>query len=219
MRAVIARELIVASRTMAVPLSAWFIATSLVAFVGIWSPGVPVLAPMSLYEQARAMQWLVLALVLPWIAVRASSRERTQTAVLMMATTSLPPAAFVMATVVARAALLQLVSLAAMPALVVAQQMSAAPEMVLLADLLPLLGLVSMVAVSSSASVLMASSTAGQWLLSTGFVWTVLFAATTLAADATGVGVVCWMAAGAGAVALYAASGRTLLYLGDAQTA
>jgi hypothetical protein len=219
MRAVAVRELIVAARTIAVPLSGWVIATLLVAFVGVWSPGVSVLAPMDLYEQTRLLHWIVLAVVLPWLGVRVSSRERADAAVMMGALTGLNPALVVASTIAARFAVLQLVSLAAIPALIVSQQIAAVPLTFVLRDLMPLLGLVALVAVSSTASVFIASTPPGQWLLSTGIVAAVLVAVALLGAGTMAAGLVCWLAGGTGGAALCVASQRSLLYLRDAYAA
>jgi hypothetical protein len=219
MRAVAVRELIVAARTIAVPLSGWTIATLLVAFVGIWSPGVSVLAPMNLYEQTRLLQWVVLAVVLPWLAVRVSSRERADAAVMMGALTGLHPALVIASTIVARFAVLQLVSLAAIPALVISQQISAVPLTFVPRDLIPVSGLVALVAVSSTASVFIASTTPGQWLLSAAIVGAILGSASLLGASTIVAGLACLLAGGTGGAALCAAGQRSLLYLRDAHAA
>jgi hypothetical protein len=55
------RELTVAARTAALPWLRWRSWQPSTAFVLTWAPGVPMAAPMNLYDQSRALHWALLA--------------------------------------------------------------------------------------------------------------------------------------------------------------
>jgi hypothetical protein len=174
MRALLTRELIVSARRPAVTLSACGIAILLTGFVLVWAPGVAVLAPMSLYEQTRALHWLLLAVALPWTALRSAAADRGDALVLLTVFTGLRPGRVVLGKIIATFVVLVLVIMTGLPSLVIAQQAAAVPFRVVLGDLLPLLGIALLVAVSATASILVVADTLGAWLAATGAVLLVL---------------------------------------------
>jgi hypothetical protein len=219
MRALATRELIVAARTAAVPLAALTILGLLTAFVLAWSPGVPVLAPMNLYEQARVLHWMLLAAVLPWIAVRSSSMDRGDVLVMTAAFIGLRPASVVAAKVLAVFTVLLAVVLTGLPALVLAQQAAAASIASVFVDLLPLLGLALLIAASSTASILLTSDGLRAWLWASGIVTAILVAEVGLASEFSIAGVFCGAAGVAATACLCSTAGRFLTYLGSSDAA
>jgi hypothetical protein len=157
MRTLATRELVAATRTAAVPVAALALLASGTAFVLIWAPRVPTLTPGNLYEQARTAQWIVLAAVLPWTAVRSSPMDRRDAIALMSPLMPARPSVAIAAKVLG-AVLVQLtVVLAGLPALVLAQQAAAVPLASVFADLLPVLGLALLVSAASTGSIIFAA--------------------------------------------------------------
>ena len=214
MRALAARELIVAARTAAVPLAALTILGVMTLFVLAWSPGVPVLAPMNLYEQARVLHWVLVAAVLPWIAVRSSSMDRGDVLVMTAAFIGLRPVSVVVVKVFAVFTVLVAVVLPGLPALVVAQQAAAVSTASVFVDLLPLLGVVCLIAAASTASIMVTSDGLRAWLWASGNVTAILAAAAGLAQELSIVGVFCGAAGVVGTACLCSAAGRVFTYLG-----
>jgi hypothetical protein len=216
MRAMAARELIVFARRAAIVLSACGIAALLMAFVLVWSPGVPVLVPMNLYEQTRVLHWVLLAAALPWTAVRSAPADRGDDFVLMAAFTGVRPADVVAGKIVGMFVMLVVVILTGLPALVIAQQAAAVPLPSVFGDLLPLFGLALLVAVSSTASILIVRDSLRAWLTATTVAIVVLFAASGWASGTTGGGLLCALAGVVGAGWVCAWSNTSLRYLGCA---
>jgi hypothetical protein len=215
MHALVARELIVAARRSAVPLTACGIAAVLTAFVFVWSPGVSVLAPMNLYEQTRLLHWILLGAALPWTAVRSAPGERADAFVLMAAFTGLRPATVVVGKTVAMTGVLTLVVLTGLPALVLAQQAAAVPFVTVLRDLLPLLGVALLVAVAATASILMVAGSLTAWLAAAGIASIVLLPAARWAPDASTAGLLSALAATIGAGYVRSWSDGALRFLQD----
>lgn len=157
MRILVTRELVAATRTAGVPLAALAMLASGTAFVLVWAPRVPTLTPGNLYEQARAVQWIVLAAILPWTAVRSSPMDRRDAIALMSPLMPARPSAAIAAKVLG-AFLVQLtVILGGLPALVLAQQAAAVPLATVFADLSPVLGLALLAAAASTGSIIFAA--------------------------------------------------------------
>jgi hypothetical protein len=216
MGALATRELIVAARTAAVPLTSLVSLGLLTAFVLVWSPGVNVLAPMNLYEQARALHWLLLATMLPWAAVRCSPRDRGDAGVVTIAFLGVQPASAIAAKVLASSVILVAVVLTGVPGLVMAQQAAAVPMTLVFADLLPLLGLVILVAASATAAILYTSDGLRAWLWTWSIVAAILGAAMRWMMDLSSAGVVCAVAGIVAMLCLQVTAGSFLTYLGDA---
>ena len=174
MRALAGRELILAARSGSIPLAAFVVLALSTAFVVAWAPGVPVLAPMNLYEQARRLTWLLLAAVLPWTVVRASPFDRGDAIVLMAALAGVRHTSAILVKVVASFAVQSLVILAAVPALVLAQQSAAVSLTGVFTDLLPVFGLALLIAALATASILVAANKLRAWFLVGGAVMTIV---------------------------------------------
>jgi hypothetical protein len=174
MRALTARELIAATRSAAVPGGGLVSLVACAAFVLVWSPGAPLLAPLNLYAQTRALQWIVLASVLPYVVVRSSPLDRSDSLELMAALNRTRPATAVVAKVLGSFAVAMVVVLAGLPALILAQQAAAVPMISVAADLLPLAGLALLVASSATGAMVIARDGLRAWLLASGIVFAVV---------------------------------------------
>jgi hypothetical protein len=214
MRAVMTRDLIVAARRAAAALTVCSVAALLIAFVLIWSPGVPVLAPLNLYEQTRLLHWWVLAAALPWTAVRSAPHDRGDDFVLMAAFIGVPPASAVAGKILAMFVLLVLVILTGLPALLIAQQAAAVSLGTVARDLFPLAGLALLVAAASTASILMLRDSLPAWLATTTITAVVLFAAVVWTSGTAAVGALCALAGAIGSASVCTWSNGSLRYLG-----
>jgi hypothetical protein len=213
------REMIVAARRAAVAVTACCVAALLTAFVLVWSPGVPVLAPMNLYEQARLLHWVVLAVALPWTAVRAAPADRGDALVLMTAFTGLRPATTVGGKIVAMFAVLVCVVLTGLPGLLVAQQATAVPVLAVVTDFVSLLGLALLVATAATWSILAVPDSLNRWLVATALTVVVLLTAASWASGTLAVGLVCALTGAAGAGWVCSRADDSLRYLGGPDAA
>lgn len=164
MGALATRELIVAARTPGIPLVVCATWVLLTAFAVIWSPGVAVLAPLNLYEQARALHWILLAAMLPWAAVRCSPRDQGDRGVMITAVTAMSPESIVSAKMLASLVISTCVALAGLPGLIMAQQSAAVPVSLVLIDLLPLVGLALLIAATATMAMTLTSTDTSAWL-------------------------------------------------------
>ncbi len=219
MLALASRELIVAARTAAVPLTSLAILALLTAFVLVWSPGVPVVVTTDFYEQARVLHWVLLVAALPWIAVRCSPMDRGETLVMVTAFIGLRPASVITAKVVASFIVLVCVTLTGLPALVMAQQVAAVPLATVFSDFLPLLGLALLIAALANAAVLLALDGPRAWLWTSGTVTAMLVAAVGWISELSTVGVWCALVGVMGTACVCSTAGRFLTYLGGADDA
>ena len=213
MRALVIRELIVAARRPAAMVTACAIAAVLTAFVAVWSPGIASLTPMNLYEQTRLLQWVLLAVALPWTALRSAPAESGDAFVLMTVLAGLRPGHVVLGKIGAMFALLTLVVLTGLPTLVIAQQAAAVPFTSVLGDLVPLLGIALLVAVSTTAAGVIVADRLVAWLVATALVVIVLLALVRIFPRIEAVGSLCAVAGLAGTGWIYSQSSRSLRYV------
>jgi hypothetical protein len=211
MRTLATRELIVATRTAAVPLAALLVLMFSTALVLVWMPGVPMLTPANLYEQARAVHWILLAGVLPWAAVRCSPVDRNDAVVLMAALVRARPGAAVSAKVLGSCAVLMTIVLTGLPALVLAQQAAAVPLARVFADLLPVAGLALLVAATATAAILFAADELRAWLWTSSIVVGVLLLAARWTSGSTAIGWLCAAGAVVATAVGWSAVGRSRL--------
>ena len=202
MGALAARELTMAARTGSIPLAAFVVLALSTAFVLAWAPGVPVLAPMNFYEQARGLNWWLLAAVLPWTAVRSSPMDRGEAIVLMAALAGVGHTSAIVAKVVASAAVQSTVILAAVPALVLAQQSAAVSLTNVLIDLLAAVGLALLIAPLATASMLVAVDRLRAWFGVCGVGAAILLMAVIFGRDRANVGFLCAVAGAISVVCL-----------------
>jgi hypothetical protein len=216
MTALSVRELIIAARRAGVPVTALTVLALLTAFVLTWSPGVDVLAPMSFYEQTRALHWLLLAGALPWLAIRCSPRDRRDAGVMALALLALPPSAVIRAKIVASFAILVAVALTGVPALVMAQQVAADPMTRVVVDLLPLAGFAFLIATLATAAMLHTADGLRAWLWTWGLVAAILVATMSVVTEVASVGLVCVAAGIIVRGYLQMTAGRFFTYSGGA---
>jgi len=220
MRAMLMRELIVSARRAAAPITVCVVSALLISFVLVWWPGVPVLAaPASLYEQTRILHWVVLAVALPWTAVRAAPHDRGDNFVLMSALTGVAPTSVVAGKILSTFVVLVLIILTGLPPLIIAQQAAAVSAGTVVFDLLPCAGLALLVAASSTASILVLRDSIFGWLATTTVTGVVLIVAVSWTPDTMAVGTVCGLVGGIASAAICAWSNGSLRYLGDAGAA
>jgi hypothetical protein len=128
MGAILARELIAAARKPALQTVFAVHVAFLSAFVLVWHRGVPLGGAVpTLYDQGRILEGALLAVCLPWAAMRCMAVERGDDLTLSCALTATRPWAMVSAKAAGVACTLALLALGAAPVLIVAQQMSAVP--------------------------------------------------------------------------------------------
>jgi hypothetical protein len=209
MRALATRELTVATRTAAVPLAAIAILAVSTAFVLVWTPGITTLAPLTLYEQARAVHWTTLAVILPWTAVRCSPVDRTEAVVLMAGLIRAQAGTATAAKVIGAFAVQIAVVLTGLPAMVLAQQAAAAPMVRVFTDLIPLFGLALLVAAASTASILFAADGLRAWLWASVIVFGMMLLAINWTPQLSRVGWLCATAGIVGTAGLCAAVRRS----------
>ena len=213
MIALLTRELIVAARRPAAMVSACAVAALLTAFVAAWSPGIPVIAPMNLYDQTRLLHWLLLSVALPWIAVRSVPAERGDAIVLVAALTGQRPGDVLLGKILAMFVLLALVVLTGLPALVVAQQAAAVPLATVLGDIFPLLGAALLVAVTSVAAIVIVPDRLAAWLSATAVALVMLLGPVRSVSGLEAVGLVSALTGVVSAAGLYSWTMRALCYL------
>ena len=202
MRALTLRELITATRSAAVPAAGLLSLVVSAAFVLAWSPGVPLLAPLSLYAQTRALHWILLAALLPYAVVRSSPMDRRDSLELMAALNRVQPGAAAAAKVLGSFAVAMVVAVCGLPALVLAQQAAASPWSAVAVDLLPLAGLALLAAVSGIGAMLLARDGVHAWLLASGIVVAVLLASLWWTPRISSIGLLCGVAGLAATAAL-----------------
>ncbi len=149
MRALALRDLSVIAGQPAFLLAMCLHAGVLAAFLAAWSNGVPQL-PGNVYEQQRLVQWLTLAILLPWTAVRCLPREQRRDVVLLALLTAVRPSRVLLARTLAAFLALSLLLASGLPMVLLAQQVAGIPLPQVLRGFGCMLGLV---AVSSAISV------------------------------------------------------------------
>jgi hypothetical protein len=173
------RELTAVARSAALPASIAVHVSVATAFLLLWGGGMPVLAGANVYEQLLLIQRALLAVLLPWTAIRCGAATRGDDLVMLAAVTATSPSRVLLAQWAGRFAALAAVVVVGLPPAIVAQQASALPLMRIASDVLPLLGLCAMASLVVSWSMLAFRSRVTAW------VW----------ASAV-VGVISWSAAG-----------------------
>jgi hypothetical protein len=180
----------------------------------VWWPGVSVLAPVNLYEQTRLLQWAVLAVALPWAAVRSAPPDHGDDFVLMTAFVGVPPASAVAGKILATFVVLVVVILTGLPAILIAQQAAAVSLATVARDLVPLAGLALLVAASSTASILIVRDSLRGWLATTSITAVVLLAAAASASGTAAIGALCALVGAIGSASVCSWSNGSLRYLG-----
>jgi hypothetical protein len=190
MRAVMWRELIVVTRRPALTVVICIHVGLLAGFVLLWNRGVPVLGGANLYEQQQLFQWVLLAVLLPWAAVRCAAPDRGDRFVMACAATALRPSSMIIAKVVALVGALALIVFAGFPAAIIAQQMSAVPLSVTLWDLISSFGLTVLVAAGTLTWVFAVQGRLAAWVGASGSTGLVLIVLSRWARNGLPIGLV-----------------------------
>jgi len=218
MRAVVVRELVVIARRPALAMVTVTYVALLAGFVLAWEDGVPMPGGSNLYEQARLVQWGLLAVCLPWAAARCPALDRGDDLVLASALTALRPSSLLLAKAIALFAVLTLVAVAGLPVVIVAQQIAAVSTPQVLRDLVYLLGLPLLVSAVTLSWMVVVSGRLGAWLGASGSVglvivllwrWRPVGLDVGLASALVGLTLAVWLASW---------SDRSLRYLADRNT-
>ena len=218
MRAVVVRELVVIARRPALAMVTVTYVALLAGFVLAWEDGVPMPGGSNLYEQARLVQWGLLAVCLPWAAARCPALDRGDDLVLASALTALRPSSLLAAKTIALFAVLTLVAVAGLPVVIVAQQIAAVSTPQVLRDLVCLLGLPLLVSAVTLSWMVVVSGRLGAWLGASGSVglvivllwrWRPVGLDVGLASALVGLTLAVWLASW---------SDRSLRYLADRNT-
>ena len=129
--AMLARELGVLARCRALMIAVVLHAALLVTFALAWGSGerVPFLSAGTFYDQMLAVDTIVLALLLPWAAVRCMTTERGNDFVLLSAATGIPPSGMLVARAIAVVLALGVLVLSGLPVLLLALRVSAVPSL------------------------------------------------------------------------------------------
>lgn len=186
---------------------------ALALFVLIWGDGVPVWRDDPVLVQFLRLDLGLLAVILPWVAIRCSPDESHDALVeLATATASRPSRIIAARTAGICAALLTLV-LSALPMFVLAQQISALPVVMVVRALVPVAALAILVAVIAVAANVFLAGRLSSWLVAT------LATIVTVSATATTARGVTSMLAVAAVVAVVmtVSADRRLRYLSEAE--
>jgi hypothetical protein len=177
MRALVAREAAWSTSSRGIATALWTHVVWLALFVGIWGrgAGLPLLSG-TLYEQTLAVQWMLLAFLLPWVAARTIAIERGDAIVWTSSLVGLPPSRILVARIVTQSAALALVVAAGFPLIVIAQRMSDTSSARQLVDQTVVLACGFVVATLVTALQMVLASRVAVWLVATlatvALVWT-----------------------------------------------
>jgi hypothetical protein len=177
MRALVGREAAWSASSSGIATALWTHAAWLALFVGIWGrgPGLPLLSG-TLYEQTLAVQWMLLAFLLPWTAARTIAIERGDAIVWTSSLVGLPPSRILAARIVTLWAALALVVAAGWPSIVIAQRMSDTSPVRVLVDQTVVVACGFAVATLVTALQTVLASRVAVWLIATlatvAVVWT-----------------------------------------------
>jgi hypothetical protein len=125
MRAMLSREAGRIAESGGIATALWAHAAWLSLFLAIWGrgPGLPLLSG-TIYQQTLTVQWMLLALLLPWAAARSIAMERGDAMVWTSAVAAVAPSRILRARVAAVSMALTLVIAAGLPIVIIAQRMS-----------------------------------------------------------------------------------------------
>ena len=192
-------------------------AAVMAAIVIAWSSGASasIIPPHSFYRDVRALQLLVLAMVLPWTAMRCVSPERGNDLVLLSAITATRPSTLVAVRTAALLIAIAVVTVAGLPVAVLALRMSGEPATMLATDEMAL----QAVTVASAAAVLSSQFLCRDrllsWLSATGAMAVALVLALAFTPSRTSAMAALGVAAFVVLTTLLVRSDRSLLYLED----
>jgi hypothetical protein len=141
--------------------------TVLAAFVLVWGGGVPVWRDDPVLTQFLRVDMVLLAMILPWVAIRCSPDEGPNSLAQLAATTACRPSRIVVAKAAGTAAALMIIALSALPMFVLTQQISALPASMVWQALLPVVALAGMVAALAVVANVCLESRFSSWIVVT----------------------------------------------------
>jgi len=168
-RALYWRDLVVIGRCRSMMVAVALYVGLLAAFLAAWSDvvRVPLLPGNNLYEQYRVVQWLTVALILPWAVCRFIAGERGEHWSLASFVTGLSRSRLFTMRLLALGTFAGLLVGSALPLALLAQQISSVPPFVALADMGSLfLFSIAATVISMSVALIVRDVVAG-WLLAT----------------------------------------------------
>jgi hypothetical protein len=187
MTALLWRELAVIARTGPYWVAALMYVSVLAWFVLVWADGMPVVGWGSNWQQFSKLQWALMIVILPWIAVRCGSLRRSEVSRLA-AFTATRPSRIIGARCVALTAALLVTAVSALPMILVMRQAGAVSLATAAARLIPSAGLASFVAILTTTCVLLVTSRLSAWVLATA-----VTIATALLVPSTAWGTAVWL--------------------------
>jgi hypothetical protein len=166
-RALVWRALLTSARTPALwaAMGAQVILFSL--YLLVWGDGLPLVGARPALEQFATLQWIVLALALPWAAARSGVVRGRDEVARLAVLGAVPPSSIVAAGIAALSVLLLALAAVGLPFAMLAQQISAAPATELGRTQLPLYALGLCAAPITAACMLVATSRFAAWTAST----------------------------------------------------
>ena len=183
----------------------------LTSFVLIWGDGLPVWRDDPVLVQLLRLDLALLAVILPWVAIRCSPDEGHDGLVQLSAVTARRPSRIIAARTAGVGCALVTLVLSATPMFVFAQQVSALPASMVLRALLPAVALAVLVAVIATAVSVFLGGRLSSWLAAT--VTTVLTVSAASSATQSVAGML--GVAGVVAVVLAMSADRRLRYLSE----
>ena len=187
--------------------------SALAAFVVIWGDGVPIWREDSVLLQFVRLDLALLAVILPWVAIRCSPDESHDSLAQLAVTTASRPSRIVAARATGICCALLLLIATALPMLVLAQQISALPSSIVLRALFPVAALAVLVAVIATVVNVFLGGRLSSWLAATGATVVTVSIVSTTARGVMGMLTV----AAVIAVLVAMSADRRLRYLSEAQ--
>lgn len=168
-RALVWRDLVVIGRRRSMLVAVALYVGLLAAFLGAWSDvaRVPLLPGSNLYEQHRVIQWMAVALILPWAVCRFIAGERGEHWSLASFVTGLSRSRLFALRLLALGTFAGLLVGSGLPLALLSQQMSSVPAVVVFADLCSLFLFSIAATVVTMSIVLIVRDAVAGWLLAT----------------------------------------------------
>jgi hypothetical protein len=168
-RALYWRDLVVIGRRRSMLVAVALYVGLLSAFLGAWKEvvRVPLLPGSNLYEQYRVIQWVMVAVILPWAVCRFIAGERGERWSLTSFVTGLSRSRLFTMRLLALGTFAGLLVGSGLPLILLAQQMSSVPATVAVADLVALFLFSIAATVITMSIVLIVRDVVAAWLLAT----------------------------------------------------
>jgi hypothetical protein len=210
------REALVAARRPMLTAAALTCTVLLALFPLLWGVGgLPTARGLSIYDQQFHLEWVLLALLVPWTAARVAAEERQDALVLFSAIAATRPSRILIARWTAMFAASALLVCASFPAVLVAREMSNIPAWRLLVDQLSMLAFTGAASGVTMCWMQTAHDRLSAWLLS-ALTTLVVLAVTRMVLPTMAQAAFVFAAAGAAVVSMVAANAdRARRYLSE----